>query len=111
MKAGRELDALVAEKVMGYEFAIIGEQLKKVIVKGSFGEAIDFSPTTNIADAWKVVEKFNYKLSLEINGDYCNCKLVGKFNEKMVGQFFYGEADSVPLAICLAALKAVGVEV
>jgi Phage ABA sandwich domain len=93
----REIDRLVAEKVMGWEAG-----------KYAYGS---WFPTTNIADAWKVVEKlskdgFEFQVWREKNG---------KYNVEFAKDFFYvfgfAESETAPLAICLAALKAVGVEV
>ena len=97
MKPGRELDALVAEKVMGH------------------GSQFNFSPSTNIADAWLVVEKLK-----EHDKDVI-CISVGwlmgadKFPDIYRAVVAWREhrsiqadAETAPHAICLAALKAIG---
>lgn len=99
MKAGRELDALVAEKVFGYVFA----------------DAFLAHYSTDIADAWQLIERHpHYVYVIRSNED----KYTGKWKEHMTWRCrFYApekfeiEADTAPLAICLAALKALGVEV
>ena len=144
MEAGRELDALIAERVMGWGFwkskhgywnieppngehfstygrfphsdkydSVTGELLPEV----RWWEYCDELPyySTSIADAWLVVEKLkdddlNY-FAIDQNyanegkcGIYFNPFDFGKFPPDIVG-------DNVPHAICLAALKAVGVKI
>jgi hypothetical protein len=111
MKAGRELDRLVAEKVMGWkvEYGELGHE--------HFTEngEIKFLPfySTNISDAWQVVEK----LKLEFI-----CKVIGLTNDHKdwfcsftpIGLGAYGNAayaETAPLAICLSSLKVKGVEI
>lgn len=109
MKPGREVDALVAEKVMG---------IRVTFEQGDYwpparpGENFSTQPiraySTNIAAAWEVVENLN---------DF------GSFNLKRTGPAGWiarlrdwratpttieASAPSAPHAICLAALKAVG---
>jgi hypothetical protein len=64
MKPGRELDALVAGRVMGWR---VFET--KLIKDGYVAYLADFNPSTNIAAAWEVVEKLHstgkYNLALE----------------------------------------------
>ncbi len=93
MKAGRELDALIAEKVFGkicpgFEFDYVGPHY-----------------STQIADAWLVVEKmwdlggFRVAIIAVDDGQY-ECDF-----DDMRATFTL-QADTAPLAICLAALKA-----
>jgi hypothetical protein len=62
MKPGRELDALVAEKVMGLEYIPASSPSAGLIVQDHFfdpktGDALfGWSPSTNIATAWEVWE-------------------------------------------------------
>lgn len=115
MKPGRELDALVAEKVMGdYISDREGEP-------GSW-RGPDFTPlpqySTDISAAWEVVEKIInhsdyvcWELSSEWKGDGA------KSDYPFYARFCLGNgdktagADTAPHAICIAALKVVGVEV
>ena len=98
MEAGRELDALIAEKVMD-------DMLAGIRLDGSpmFDDIPHYS--TQIADAWLVVEKLGKSF------DVSRCR---KFQE--IEAWFWeasfhngpdAQADTAPLAICLAALKAV----
>lgn len=105
MQAGRELDALVAEKVFGEPLHYYG---------------YDGLPrySADIAAAWFVVEKFRRGcngmvaacVDLQVS-DYpdvrdCFCKIYGPSTPESIAS-----ATEMPLAICLAALKAVGYNV
>ena len=118
MKAGRKLDALIAEKVMGNDrdwrkylelrpLWVRGDKLTndEYMAVALGGELPHYS--TQIADAWLVAEK--------ICGDEGHFELerLYWFNAKKTGWmaiFHKGdaEADTAPLAICLAALKSIG---
>jgi uncharacterized protein (DUF1330 family) len=118
VKAGRELDALVAEKVMGYkigwltEYGFKKEFERKVIALK--GDRYDNIPrySTNISDAWQVVEKvgkeFLVRKRLEGN-DYR--AFIITFDNYLGHKEYYAHAKTAPLAICLAALRAVGYEI
>lgn len=101
----REIDALVAEKVMGWEPHDNGEgeivwthnPTRQWSV--SFGHVPHYSES--IKAAWEVVEK-NIDLGFEIN---CRSGWAAYFGEHIA------YADSAPLAICLAALKSKGIAV
>jgi len=116
LEAGRELDALVAEKVMKCKTAT--KEWNGVLhpfccCDGSDHEQrCTYVPgmlayySTDIAAAWEVVERFdNFSLSRawSMNGQKVGvaCWLAGGFVDL---------AATAPLAICRAALKAVGVE-
>lgn len=118
MNPGKELDALIAEKVMGYETEIInGDPVSKVPgICGTEGCAIHFTKTphysTDIAAAWEVVEKLQLKFkTIDI--------VATTRSDTYVGPCFvifdpYGnvlsDSSEAPHAICLAALKVVGYE-
>lgn len=106
MKPGRELDLLVAEKVMGF-----------IARKTSAGESYfeDKEGTlpgyyiphysTQISAAWEVVEKMKEEYLWEMAWNHAlkawTCYLNGEGSK----------SDTAPHSICLAALKAKGVEV
>jgi hypothetical protein len=102
MKSGRELDALVAEKVMG---------IKDVRITKGLGPVYDFTGTqgmprktvphysTDIAAAWDVINQHHFAINLHRVGAAWYVKLDGEFE---------AAGESAPHAICLAALKAVG---
>jgi hypothetical protein len=113
MKAGRELDALIADKVMGWEkcnesYLYFDGVIFRTLELTSYGK---FEPSTDIADAWLVVEKLRDKnLEIHLESQY------NSFGERVYFCEFSNilvakEAETAPLAICLAALKACGVEV
>lgn len=115
MKAGRELDALVAEKVMGWKRHDLGP-INGVRWVNKDGRIIDtehpFTYSTDIAAAWEVVEKME-KDGWQASGHmsatetgYWNFQFT-KINEQ---KQFYALTKTVPYAICLAALKAIEVE-
>lgn len=130
----RERDALVAEKVMGFKFLFErrGDYELAVFVdprrrqhtrtngprytptggleaarRGFYGDLDRF--TTDIAAAWEVVE------SLHDRGLYTSMSKdpsmgtwdVRGWNDKTNSNRFIAHADTAPLTICLAALKAV----
>lgn len=92
MNAGRELDALIAEKVMGDPL-----QLKMALGPRHY--------STDIAAAWEVVEKLRtakYELLI--------CTFSGKWSVDVLHtgkSIDVANADTAPHAICLAALNAV----
>lgn len=156
MQAGRELDALVAEKVMGYLERVVvrkGRSLKtaegpRIAFRHSpdrfdLGEysrhwtedgtkiycgspfSIHFAPrySVEIAAAWRVVEKirksvpkqtatqtFSFQLCQTGTPGGWHCSFVVNDGDWST-QAYVDEIATAPLAICLAALKAVGVEV
>lgn len=101
LQAGRELDALIAEKVMEWTqcgFDEIGQEWTGIPEGGQPGyHSVIPSYTTNIAAAWQVVEKLGMQCGFSIH-------------EKEPFAMHNGislVAETVPLAICRAALKAV----
>lgn len=127
MNAGRGLDALIAEKVMGlrldYEFS---EEMGAPAVPelrdqyDEWGVLPNYS--TDMACAWQVVTHMTrkdrareesdlyFKLTYAWDDDY-GCW--ASFDWKGVADthpLYQGHADTAPHAICLAALRAVGVE-
>lgn len=132
MKAGRELDALVAEKVMGEGvpdgYERVGDHWEKEEPifddDGAYTRSWQIVEwpalySTHIAGAWQVVERLAEKWDWEIGFANLTEELAGMKRgwyallvtaEDYCGQpVAYGE--TAPLAICLAALKAVGVEI
>jgi hypothetical protein len=127
MKAGRELDALVAEKVFGCKVRRAPEMYDYAYCECGDGEHGDQSNyerrfhddpwdirrySTSIAEAWLVVEKlaqteWDYSLEYKGKGRGYEFTAEGYFGKWVDGQFRYGHtvADTVPLHICLAALK------
>ena len=112
MKAGAELDALITIKVMGLELR--GNQTRDK--DGHCGHFKQYS--IRIEAAWDVVEKlldmgFYPDLVSSENGKgrYWYCLLHTADDENHPDNPYKVKADTAPEAVCLAALKAVGVEV
>jgi hypothetical protein len=116
MEAGQELDALVAEKVMGWTnlfpvdtHAILGSRTG-INARGNRHQLPSYS--TDIAAAWAVVEKLMMQdIWIAMCPYSFHAQPVGWFVEYFIDKDKKGgeiEAATAPLAICLAALKAVG---
>lgn len=101
-----EINRAIAEKVMGW--ILVSTRVcdhwedEKGVHRGLYS---DWYPTERIDHAWQVVEKLKTKYKV----------MVGTMWEKEEdwwcelddGQKIYANADTAPLAICLAALEAV----
>lgn len=115
MIARRELDTLVAEKVMGFQ----RHKTEPYWVTPSGDYLHTFKPSTDIAAAWSVVEKLNYsgdkytrdfflqKECIELSPRRWQWFAWFRKDSADQGIEYSAEADTAPLAICLAALKAV----
>ena len=118
---GRELDALVAEKVMGWV------EVSKQPIANAFGQKViddyvgkpNFATpqpvivprySTMIQEAWKVADKLRGEVQflavISGKGPQGTQPWICKINRE--GSFIEERADTAPLAICLAALKGVG---
>ncbi len=122
MKAGRELDALIAEKVMGltrHDESYVTESIGKVlrfVWRDGCGDCVYsgdmFLPhySTNIADAWEVVPVLDQRLDQFWSVVRAGEKFEFYSNPYELGDYTaYVEAGTLPLLLCLAALKAKGV--
>lgn len=125
MPAGREMDALIAEKVMGKRVFCANEELGG-IVSGSivrqgvwqmcedgamyddrtvYAESIPHY-SEGIAAAWEVVEKMQ-TIDAERPTEILRLPSVdNKWRVRFTTQIFPGWGDTAPLAICRAALLA-----
>jgi len=111
----REIDRLVAEKVMGWiPQREIQDRILYVLQDGTH-VALGWNPTANISDAWQVVEKMKrsnfsarHRFVTELQKEVTPKELKDKNQLLDLGwMIFY----LTPKSICLAALKAVGVDV
>ncbi|MGD6964508.1 BC1872 family protein [Fictibacillus phosphorivorans] len=108
-----EMDRLVAEKVMGWEPFYQDDVIVSWITERgelffSTDETSEWNPSADIQDAWLVNEKF-FRVHIETgNGANEHCVTI---RDKVGWMVSYAYAKTVPEAICLAALKAKGVEV
>lgn len=122
MEAGRELDALIAEKVMGwtrYTEYVHGPLMHgggmmtlytgESATRGGRTWSVDgFKPSVDIAAAWEVLEKIEQEgWHWGIDGGRDGPMTIG-FYDKTEGAVCEVSADTVAEAICLAALNAVG---
>lgn len=109
-----ELNKLAAERVMEWElpkdlkyFFVTWEKDEKPVK-----EDMDWNPCENIADAWLLVEKMvNKKLSISVRSDkgISFCSVHKEISEdKWMQSLASVSADTAPLAITKACLKAVG---
>ena len=111
MPAGRELDCRVAEKVMGY--AVQGDQIvppnDAYVLLGIMGAMKFDIPhySTDIADAWLVVEKMKAS-AFEVTIDDTDGDWWALFADLEYKHISSAYADTAPLAVCRAALKAMG---
>ena len=120
MEAGREMDALIAEKVMDWKnihktteyedpdtIHMTGEMNPFIVGNVAWvdWEVEIFPFSTSLLDAWMVVEKLRSKYLISVRSDFnhygCAIRLLGLDDLVAVT---YG--DTAPLAICRAALLA-----
>lgn len=112
LPAGRELDALVAEEVMGYE----RDEALAMSQYPSKDPAALPRFSTDIAAAWQVADRVGISVLKIPTGWAAGVWPEGEDNrgEYRSGECYdgdfkhYAEADTAPLAICYAALTAVG---
>lgn len=109
-----ELNRLIAEKVMGWHVGGYGGEPYWLNGKGMHAWPIDdWQPTQDIAQAWQVVERMR-QLGFDFELQWQDIKPLGQdvfasFNaHEKQGAW---EHDVPTLAIVLAALRAMGVEV
>jgi hypothetical protein len=114
----RKIDSLVAEKVMGWHNFFNprnGKETWWVQVEGGTYQHVkeNFNPSTNISDAWQVVEKLRNEHELEVIIETRECQTEVKAKGRLGGWIsdLYGIAETAPLAICLASLKAKGIDI
>lgn len=113
-----KIDELVAEKVMG----LVPCGNPTMFARGAGLKGYPAKPySTYIAEAWEVVEKMRERrplVNLMNDGWHCRMKVEGLDEEVYIdGQavaftqpsVHSNGCDTAPLAICLAALRAVGV--
>jgi hypothetical protein len=100
----REIDRLVAEKVMGWKLCKYGFWETEF---GDLDSESEWNPTESLDDAWVILDKFeDYELYASSFKNEYRCKV------KKNGEWFSAESsESSAIAICLAALKAYGIEV
>jgi hypothetical protein len=114
----RELDEAVAVKVMGWEVSPVVEGSPyhggSYVRQGPMWHRL-FNPSTDIAEAWRVVERMRelgFWVSVEFDGIACFCAWFGWGSvDRPAGQCQTGPEcanPTAPRAICEAALAALG---
>ena len=110
MPAGPELDALVAELVMGWTKGPMDWMMREPWVRPDGCHVFPWHPSTEIAAAWEVFEKM---LSLghdvkiyAISGYMIQAEVLMDEGESLARGLF-GRGNAAPLAICKSALLAV----
>jgi hypothetical protein len=116
LPAGRELDAVVAEAVMGWTITNRRDSWGNRIVEGPFDGCdcgshcvADTIPeySTSIGAAWEVVGKLDLLGSRGPLGGLALLKSGDLWELQDEAHITYTQAETAPLAICRAALKAV----
>jgi Phage ABA sandwich domain len=118
-EAGPELDALVAEKVMGCKTYLYGRCPNPFLRCGCENQAHEIQDecnvglkqySTDIAAAWEVVEKLKNAWCFSLLYHQDNLEWNAEF-EKHTDPWnvvkHFADADAAPLGICRAALQAV----
>jgi len=132
MTAGREMDALLAEKVMGYtlsDLSLLAYPKYKLfdIESGEFSGYVKEVPhySTDIAASWEVAGRltkiqcgddfYAFEITKKHYGWWVRVKhplWMGIHNELGKNyEMYQAYADTAPLAICRCALKVEGVEI
>jgi hypothetical protein len=110
LTAGPGLDRLIAEKVMGWKVRPCTCSPDHIAIDGR-AEGVHFQPSTKIADAWEVMEFLGGKHGLSFGFAWpIHAPPLATFTSLNGMAKAYAFADSAPLAICRAALKAIGRE-
>lgn len=109
MRPGPQLDELIEKKIFDWKDPASDLQIPGMRVVPSKGNTTWRPYSTDIAAAWRVVEEldllsgFSFERS---DNKFQFAKYAGGYeNDRDV----FVEADTAPLAICLAALKAKGI--
>jgi len=102
----RELDSLIAERVMGWKVFAGDPGYGRPPGNHPLSLVLDVLPnySTSIVEAWQVVEKMrgDYELDLSDHVTYWTAR----FTKARSTSPHVIEAETAPLAICRAALKA-----
>lgn len=109
MEAGRELDALVAEKVMRH---VVQRDEQGPYIPGEAGHKWPLPPySTNMATAWPIAERLRLSVSPYGESQWCAGQPQPSETEPDTVETDIKIADTAPHVICLAALALHGIEV
>lgn len=111
----RDIDVAIAKKVMGWKKGELNWTIDELWIdsKGSYKYVGKFSPSTNISDAWQVVEKMRkegFVAHINVHPNRYTCEIY-KNIEGYYNFICKQEAETAPLAICLSALRAKGIDI
>lgn len=109
----REIDALIAEHVMGWAYRELHDVWIPQEIEGEILDNIladEWRPSEDIGDAWEVIEALKY-LWFQVGRENCLGERydVHCYNHPDMTDKVSAFADTAPMAICLAALKAKGI--
>jgi hypothetical protein len=108
MPAGREMDTLIAERVLGWTFHPSSFEQAEPSEWRKDGRKIwaaPFTPSVNIAAAWEVFDPMHVPLEKSQEGTWLVYRPERKGETgEWLGITILGRADTAPLAICRAAL-------
>jgi hypothetical protein len=114
----RERDALIAEKVMGYEVIDVLKQGITHMDNGTKRWIKNPNYSTKIADAWQVVEKLKQKhdfVTIVWGDGTWGCHIATMLPPNDEWEYdsneWVADAPTAPEAICKASLLAMGVEI
>lgn len=112
MKPGRELDKLIAERVMGLDVSNPSSPMSCDVCHKDYYFEDSIKPySTDIAAAWEVVEKLiQQEIYFEFRSDYAYSVSGYDGHNAMRMSNCDASGESFPHAICLAALKAIAPE-
>lgn len=120
----REIDALIAEKLFNWEWNKVNDDRQMLVPpldnERRFWTGMwenngipHYLPrySTNITDAWEIVEKLHLTITpkwkvfkTNTSGTHGDTRWIGTTNNQV-----WSKHDSLPMAICKAALKSVGI--
>lgn len=109
MKAGRELDGLVAKRLMGYTLGTPPSPESAIKLSGPEYPVVVPAYSTDIAAAWSIYEEklaANYYIQRYFGPSGVEWLMRDPFDDGMP----IASAETVPLLICRSALKVVGVD-
>lgn len=116
----RDIDALIATDILKWVKVAVLTSDSDVYYEwhdetGEFKDFYDsFDPTDCMSCAWLIVEKFDFFEVEKDNEKYFACIYTGTTDsecEDGLQVVYLSEAGTAPMAICLAALQSIGVEV
>jgi hypothetical protein len=116
LQAGRSLDCLIAERVIGWRHTCGAECPAPKCWGWVDPDGVDMlrgddvpAYSTDIAAAWEVISEMQRRGWSFILDDMCSGKTYQcHFERERTEVYNVTDIETVPLAICLAALKAVG---